>query len=242
MYKEKHALETMTDLAVPNRSHIFSSTLILLQLALYRLGLRTMVFADDIVLLGRPPSASPEPAPSDGTLQAAGLVRARMGAPSTPPRSSLGAEPGLGAPVRTEVEAVPICRFPSSGKPTWAPYDFCGNTHAIMAGAKALDRSYAARGVRQTHAWNCVTRTCTPLAYNPGASADRHSPPAGQPAASQTSPLPRDDSWKWGCPVPAPRPSALRMRACLARLWSWACGCLPRCLRRVVKGDDKDPA
>jgi hypothetical protein len=107
----------MTDLAVPNRSHIFSPALILLQLALHRLGLRTIVFADDLVLLGRPPSASPEPAPSDGTFQAAGLVRVRTSAPSPPPRSSLGAEPSLGAPVRTEVDAVPICRFPSCGKP-----------------------------------------------------------------------------------------------------------------------------
>jgi hypothetical protein len=195
----------MTDLAVPNRSHIFSPALILLQLALYRLGLRAMVFADDIVLLGRPPSASPEPAPSDGTFQAAGLVRVRTSAPSPPPRSSLVVEPCLGAPVRTEVEAVPNCRFRSCGKPTWAPYDFCGNTHAIMAGAKALDSSYAARGVRQTHTWHCVTRTCTPLAHGPGAADARPSPPAGRSAASQTSPLPHDDSWKWGwSPSPPP--------------------------------------
>ena len=206
----------MTDLAVPNRSHIFSPVLILLQLALHRLGLRTMVFADDLVLLGRPPSASPEPAPSDGTFQAAGLVRVRTSAPSPPPRSSLGAEPSLGAPVRTEVEAVPICRFPSCGKPTWAPYDFGGNTHAIMAGAKALDSSYAARGVRQTHTWNCVTGTCTPLEHGPGASVARSPPPARQSAASQTSPLPPDDSWKWGwSPIPVPRSSSLRMRTSL---------------------------
>jgi hypothetical protein len=50
----------MTDLAVPNRSHIFSPALVLRQLALYRLGLRMMVFADDVVLLGRQHSASPE--------------------------------------------------------------------------------------------------------------------------------------------------------------------------------------
>ena len=64
---------------------------------------------------------------------------------SPPPRSSLGVEPCLGAPVRTEVEAVPICRFPSYGKPTWAPYDFCGNTHTIMAGAKTSDSTYASQ-------------------------------------------------------------------------------------------------
>jgi hypothetical protein len=63
-----------------------------------------------------------------------------------PASSSLGSEPSLGAPVRTEVDAAPFCNFPSCGKPTWAPYDFCDNTHAIMAGAKALDSSYAARG------------------------------------------------------------------------------------------------
>jgi hypothetical protein len=71
----------MTDLTVPNRSHIFSPALVLRQLALYRLGLRMMVFADDVVLLGSQHSASPEPA-ADGTFQAAGLVRARTGAPS----------------------------------------------------------------------------------------------------------------------------------------------------------------
>jgi hypothetical protein len=102
----------MTDLKLPNRSHIFSPALILLQLALYRFGLSTMVFADDVVLLGRPPSASPEPAPADDTFQAAGLVRARTGAPSPPPRSSLGAEPSLGAPVRAEVDAAPRAIFP----------------------------------------------------------------------------------------------------------------------------------
>ncbi len=138
----------MTDLALPNRSHIFSPVLILLHLALYRIGLRTMVFVDDIVLLGRPPS---------------------------------------------------------TGKPTWAPYDFCGNTHVIMVGDKALDISYAARGVRQTHVWNSVTRTCTPLGHGPVVSAARHSPPAVQSAGSQTSPLPPDDSWKWGwSPSPSP--------------------------------------
>jgi hypothetical protein len=84
----------MTDLALPNRSHIFSPALILLQLALYRLDLRTMVFPNDIVLLGRPPSTSPE---------------------SPPSRSSLGTEPSLGAPVRAEVDADPICNFPSCG-------------------------------------------------------------------------------------------------------------------------------
>jgi hypothetical protein len=72
----------MTDLVVTNRSHIFSPALILLQVALHRLGLCAMVFADDIVLLGRPPSASPEPAPLDGTFQAAGIVRVRTSAPS----------------------------------------------------------------------------------------------------------------------------------------------------------------
>jgi hypothetical protein len=189
----------MTDLAVPNRSDIFSPVLILLHLALYRFGLCTMVFADDIVLLGRPPSDSPEPAPVDGTFQTTDLVRERTGAPSSPSRPSLGAEPSHGAPGRTEVDVTPICNFPACDKPTWAPYDFCGNTHVIMAAAKSLDSTYAACGVRQTHAWNRVTRTCTPLVHGPGSSVARHSPPAVQSEASQTSPLPHDDSWKWGC-------------------------------------------
>jgi hypothetical protein len=71
----------MTDLTVPNRSHIFSPALVLRQLD-YRLGLRMMVFADDVVLRGRTPSASPESAPTDGTFQAAGLVLVLTGAPS----------------------------------------------------------------------------------------------------------------------------------------------------------------
>jgi hypothetical protein len=144
----------MTDLAVPNLSHIFSPTLVLRQLALYRLGLRMMVFADDVVLLGRQHSAS------------------------------------LDAPVRTEVDAAPFCNLPSYDKLTWVSYDFCGNAHAIMAGAKALDSSYAARGVRQSHVWNSVTWTCTPLVHGPGASAARQSPSAVQSVVSQTSPLP----------------------------------------------------
>jgi hypothetical protein len=87
----------MTDWAVPNRSHIFSPVLILLQLALYRVGLCTMGFVDDIVLLGRPPSVSPEPAPADGM--------ARLHENTFVPVED--------ASVRAEVDADPISNFPS---------------------------------------------------------------------------------------------------------------------------------
>jgi hypothetical protein len=88
----------MTDLAVPNRSHIFSPVLILLQLVLYRLDLYTMVFADDIVLLGHQPSVSPEPAPVDGM--------ARLHENTFVPVED--------ASVRVEVDTDPICNFPET--------------------------------------------------------------------------------------------------------------------------------
>ena len=44
---------TMTESALSDRSHIFlSGPLFLLQLALYRAGFRTMVYVDDLVLVG----------------------------------------------------------------------------------------------------------------------------------------------------------------------------------------------
>jgi hypothetical protein len=46
-----------------------------------------------------------------------------------------------------------ICNFPSCDKPRWAPYDFCGNTHAMMAGAKAIDDSHRGKGIEKTHTW-----------------------------------------------------------------------------------------
>ena len=59
-----------------------------------------------------------------------------------------------------------ICNFPSCDKPRWAPYDFCGNTHAMMAGAKAIDDSHKEMGIEQTHTWDSITKTCTPIVYS----------------------------------------------------------------------------
>ena len=181
----------MTDLSLPNRSPIFSPFL-LLQLALCRLGLRTMAFPDDIILLDIPPSASPEPAPRPDLLSAPDL------APSSSPRVQLDAEPTLGAPTATSV-----CKYPSCGRQTWSPYDFCGNTYTIMEDAKTLDSIYSARGVQETHLWNRVAKTCTPLAPAPATAPS--SPSASKSTASQTSPRPLDESWKWGwSPSPPP--------------------------------------
>ena len=52
-----------------------------------------------------------------------------------------------------------ICNFPSWDKPKWDPYDFCGNTHAMMAGAKAIDDSHRKKGIEQTHTWDSTTTT-----------------------------------------------------------------------------------
>jgi hypothetical protein len=49
---------------------------------------------------------------------------------------------------------------------TLAPYDFCGNTHAMMAGAKAVDYDHKEQGIEQTHTWNSMTKTCTPIIYS----------------------------------------------------------------------------
>ncbi len=59
-----------------------------------------------------------------------------------------------------------LCNFPLCDKPKWHPYDFCGNTHAMMAGAKAIDDSHRDKGVEQTHTWNNMTKTCTPIVYS----------------------------------------------------------------------------
>ncbi len=58
-----------------------------------------------------------------------------------------------------------ICNLPSCDKPKWHPYDFCGNTHAMMAGAKAIDDSHRNKGVEQTHTWDNMTKTCTPIIF-----------------------------------------------------------------------------
>ena len=36
----------------------------------------------------------------------------------------------------------------------------------MMAGAKAIDDSYRDKGVEQTHTWNNMTKTCTPIVYS----------------------------------------------------------------------------
>jgi hypothetical protein len=59
-----------------------------------------------------------------------------------------------------------ICNFPSCDKPKWDPYDFCGNTHAMMAGAKAIDDSHREKGVDRTHTLDNMTKTCTPIIYS----------------------------------------------------------------------------
>jgi hypothetical protein len=70
--------------------------------------------------------------------------------------------------VKDEIEEIgdTICNFPSCDKPKWAPYDFCGNTHAMMAGAKAIDISNKEKGIEQTHTWDSMTKTCTPIVYS----------------------------------------------------------------------------
>ena len=70
--------------------------------------------------------------------------------------------------VKDEIEEIgdTICNFPSCNKPKWAPYDFCGNTHAMMAGAKPIDISHKEKGIDQTHTWNSMTKTCTPIVYS----------------------------------------------------------------------------
>jgi len=69
--------------------------------------------------------------------------------------------------VKSEVKEIDdtTCNFPSCDKPKWTPYDFCGNTHAMMAGAKPIDGSHEAKGIVQTHTWNSMTKTCTPIIY-----------------------------------------------------------------------------
>jgi hypothetical protein len=59
-----------------------------------------------------------------------------------------------------------LCNFPLCDKPKWYPYDFCGNTHAMMTGAKAIDDIHRDKGVEQTHTWNNMTKTCTPIVYS----------------------------------------------------------------------------
>jgi hypothetical protein len=59
-----------------------------------------------------------------------------------------------------------LCNFPLCDRPKWHPHDFCGNTHAMMAGAKAIDDSHRDKGVEQTHTWNSMTKTCTPIVYS----------------------------------------------------------------------------
>ena len=59
-----------------------------------------------------------------------------------------------------------ICNFPSCDKPKWTPYDFCGNTHAMMAGAKPIDNNHRNKGIQQTHTWDSMTKTCTPIIHS----------------------------------------------------------------------------
>jgi hypothetical protein len=70
--------------------------------------------------------------------------------------------------VKDEIEEIgeTICNFPSCDKSRWAPYDFCGNTHAMMTGAKAIDICYKEKGIEQTHTWDNMTKTCTPIVYS----------------------------------------------------------------------------
>ena len=188
----------MTDLSLPNRSPIFSRALLLLQLVLWRLGLRTSSFVDDIILLDMPPPAFPEHDPRSASLQA------RVQAPS-PRLVPIEAEPPFDAPSHTEAAASPACKYPGCGRQTWAPFDFCGNTHAMMAGAKPLTSTHAARGVHQTHTWDHVAKRCSPLAPAPAPTSTRPTLPTSHSVASQTSPPPLDESWKWGwSPPPSP--------------------------------------
>ena len=62
--------------------------------------------------------------------------------------------------VKDEIEEIgdTICNFPSCDKPKWAPYDFCGNTHAMMAGAKPIDISHKEKGIEQRHTWDSRKR------------------------------------------------------------------------------------
>jgi hypothetical protein len=59
-----------------------------------------------------------------------------------------------------------LCNFPLCDRPKWHPYDFCGNTHDMMAEAKAIDDSHRDKGVEQTHTWNNMTKHCTPIVYS----------------------------------------------------------------------------
>ena len=44
--------------------------------------------------------------------------------------------PDTALSVKSEIKEIDdtTCNFPSCGKQKWSPYDFCGNTHAMMAG------------------------------------------------------------------------------------------------------------
>ena len=46
------------------------------------------------------------------------------------------------------------------------PYDFCGNSHAMMAGAKPIDSNHREKGIQQAHTWDSMTKTCTPIIYS----------------------------------------------------------------------------
>jgi hypothetical protein len=69
--------------------------------------------------------------------------------------------------VQSEVKEIDdtTCNFPSCDKPKWTPYCFCGNTHAMMAGAKPIDDNHKTKGIVQTHTWDSMTKTCTPIIY-----------------------------------------------------------------------------
>jgi hypothetical protein len=49
----------------------------------------------------------------------------------------------------------------------------------MMAGAKAIKDSHRDKGVEQTHTWNNMTKTCTPIVYSQAVVESKDEVPDG---------------------------------------------------------------
>jgi len=179
-------------LSLPNRSSIFS-------------------LVDDVILLDMPPPASLEHGPRPASLQA----RGRAPSPRIVP---IEAEPPFDAPSRTETADSPACKYPGCGRQTWAPFDFCGNTHAMMAGAKPLTSTHAARGIHQTHTWDHVTKRCTSCARTRTDLRSAHSANVAVRCIPDFPPPSRRELEMGMVAASIAGPATLRVRSCLTRL------------------------
>ena len=97
---------------------------------------------------------------------------------------------GVKTKVRDGVKEIDdtLCNFPLCDRPKWHPHDFCGNTHAMMAGAKAVDYDHKEKGIEQTHTWNNITKTCTPIIYSqPFTESDMEQKENGEEGEKGTS-------------------------------------------------------